>query len=91
MLFQRHSTLGFRFVFLLLLSISLMIYDQRYHKLSVSCDYVSISDPFQYTISSSFNLFGSLINALTTNKNLLKEIMNSNQDYYCNKLKYNRF
>lgn len=74
MLFQRQSTLGFRFVFLLFLSISLMIYDQRYQQTErIHAMLTAMVTPFQYTISSSFNLFGSIVNALTTNRNLLKQ------------------
>lgn len=74
MLFQRQSTLWYRFIFLIILSISLMIYDQKYQQTERFHAMLSgLITPLQYTISGSFNVFGVVANSLTSRQSLIKK------------------
>lgn len=74
MLFQRHSTLGFRFALFLVISICLMVYDQKKHqseRLHVALS--ALVAPLQYAVSTPFDLLAWAKDSFATHKALLQE------------------
>lgn len=74
MLFQRRSTPGFRFVFLLLLSGCLMFYDKKYQQSErLHATLSALVAPLQYAISTPFDVLQWARDSFSTHQQLRQE------------------